>query len=327
MYFYHGGIMSDIVVVDYRNICKICSFSILSGQIACQYATEPEEIANRIAKRLFCIRAEHPEASIILAVDTPPYWRHSYILNWYNDRGIEPQGYKANRSGQAWPFATDRESMDLLFASVKEQIAAALELIVIGDMGLEADDIWGIIASTEKTSTVRGISTDSDWRQLCGKNITVHNPTTNEIYTEPEDIRPKFIAGDRGDNISGCNKRKKDGTPGTTMWGIDGATKLLTMGTEDEWMAKIDKETFERNKHLITLPCPSWDLEEVSTALETVTIMPPTISDEDTIKILDSYGITTPVRSMLCDKAERDLWISKLRAHLQSINKGLSSDD
>ena len=313
--------MADLVVVDFRNLCKICSFSMLSGQIACQYATEPDEIAHRLAKRLFCIRAEHPDASIVFALDTPPYWRHSYIVNWYNVRGIEPVGYKANRADQSWPFATDRITMDTLYVAVRYKMATALEALVIGDTGLEADDIWGLtVTSTPKTVTIQGISTDSDWQQLCGGNVTVLNPVTNEIMTRKLDMRTKYIAGDRGDNIMGIPKRKANGDIGTKMWGKDGAAKLVATHTPEELEVLFDrdKDVYKRNYALITLPCPSWDLAEASKALEACVRAP---IDGDAEAILNGYGITAPVRKLLLDKAERNAWISKLRAHLQEQNR------
>jgi len=313
--------MADLVIVDYRNLCKICSFSTISGQIANIYATEPEEIAHRIAKRLYCIRAENPDASLIFAIDTAPYWRHAYIINWYNARGLEPVGYKANRASQSWPFSIGKESMDALYTDVLVKMSTALEALRVGDEGLEADDVWGVmVASTPKSVKILGVSTDSDWQQLCGGNVAISNPVTGELITTPRDIRAKCIAGDRGDNVMGIPKRKKNGLIGTKMWGIDGAEKLVATHTDTELQQMFinDKETLDRNRTLITLPCPDWNLAEAANAMEAC-IKPFDIGDGATI--LDSYGITAPVRNLLLDKTERDIWISKLRAHLQEQNK------
>lgn len=317
--------MVDLVIVDYRNICKICSYSLLSGSIAAIYAPddtgELEDIAHRIAKRLYCIRADYPEAKIILALDSPPYWRHDYINKWYNARGEEPVGYKANRASASWSFRNSKETMDSLYNDILPKISAALELMAIGDTGLEADDIWGIIAATEAQLVIRGVSSDQDWQQLCGKNISIANPTTNEILIEPLDIRYKCIAGDRGDNIMGCNKRRKNGTDGSTMWGADGAKKLIATELESEWKAKINKSVYDRNHTLIKLPCPLWNIEEAANQLQDCVTFPTEIIPEEQEKILNNYGITEPVRKLLNNAAERTSWISKLRAYLQVVNK------
>jgi hypothetical protein len=307
----------NTVIVDYRNICKIVSYSILSGSVACQYATEPDEIAHRLAKRLYCLRLENPEANIILATDTPPYWRNAYINNWYSDHGLEPIGYKANRSGMAWPFACDKETMDALYLSCLERLSDALDMKRVVEKGLEADDIWGIYAAANPNEWLLGISTDSDWQQCCNEHIHVYSPMTDTYTKAGLDIRSKCIAGDRGDNIMGCNKRKKNGDPGSTMWGRDGAEKLLVV--DKEWEKKIDMEVFERNFNVVKLPCPLWKLNEAWLALKGSIIEP---SASDTCGVLDGYGITEPVRKMLGDKAARDEWISKLRAHLQAKNEG-----
>jgi len=313
------------VVVDWRNLCKISSYSILSGSIACQFPTEPEEISHRIARRIYCLRADYPNDTLILAADKGPYWRNKYLDRWHSDRGLEPVGYKANRAGMSWPFATPREDMDMLFDRLFVQLSIATNAIRIKDLGLEADDIWGVIVkwhsqylSTEKFI---GISTDSDWRQLCGPNVSVVDPSTGITHTEPADIRAKCIAGDRGDNILGCNKRKKDGTPGTSMWGIDGAKKLLA--TDVDWEKKIDMSVFERNYELIALPCPSWDINEcfheISGSCSENAMASAT--EEETNPIWDRYGVTANVRKLLNDRAAREEWISKLRAHLATTNE------
>jgi len=312
--------MIDIVVVDWKNICKICSYSILSGSVACCYSTEPDEIAHRIVKRMFCIRADNPDANLIIASDKAPYWRHKFINKWYNDRGLEPIGYKSNRSSMSWPFASSKETLDDLYAHILNQVCNCLDAICIQDVGLEADDVWGIIASSEKEKTVQGITSDSDWQQLCGNNITVLNPVTNEIIIEPADIRAKCIAGDRGDNVLGCNKKRKDGSPGATMWGIDGAKKLIATHTESEWSRLVDWDTYTRNYDLIKLPCPLWNLEEAVYELGSIIKNPINLTYEESTKILDTFGVTEPVRKLLSDKAERSIWISKLRAYLQEKN-------
>jgi hypothetical protein len=310
----------DIVVVDYRNICKICSYSILSGTVACSYPTEPEEIAMRLTKRMYCFRADYPDAMFVIASDHPPYWRTTWMQRWYNDRGLEPVIYKGNRQGTTWPFATDRATLDALYATVLDQLRNALQAVVIEDEGLEADDIWGLIASTEK-SKVLGISTDSDWQQLCSENVSILHPGLETIISKPTDIRIKCICGDRGDNVLGCNKRKKDGSVGTSMWGMDGATKLVATELESEWTHKIETDVYRRNYNLIKLPTPLWDTDVALHYLSQVAKQPEAINLEEKAKILDGFGLTAPVRKLLDDASERAKYIKSLRIYLQDKNK------
>jgi len=302
-----------MVIIDYRNICKISSYSILSGSIACCFPTETEEIAHRIAKRIYCLRLDYADDQIILANDRAPYWRTAYINKWYSAQGLEPIAYKGNRDGMAWSFASSKERLNEVYDVCEKQLADALDLTIYEDNGLEADDIWGILASTTKDKII-GVSSDSDWRQLCSETINVLDPSTNILHKDPVDIRPKLISGDRGDNVMGCNKRRKDGSLGATNWGIDGAQKLLT---KKNWSEGLDEAVLEKNYNVIKLPPPLWNLNEAKTALDACRIDPKLCDVKGTF---DSFGLTEPVRKLLTDRSERDAWIAKMRAHLQIEN-------
>lgn len=300
-----------MVILDYKNIAKIATYSVLSGSIASTFPTELEEIANRLCKRLFCIRLDYPTEKIFFANDKKPYWRSAFINKWYADRGQEPVVYKGNREGRPWPFETPEATMEVLYHQIKMHMGHLLEAVVVEDTGLEADDVFGLLAMST-TEPVTGISSDSDWRQLCSDRITVLDPATNTKYAEPFDIRIKMVSGDAGDNVKGCPKRKKDGSAGTTCWGTTGAEKLLK---EEGWQSKVDKDILERNRVLVQLPCPLWDLKSASEALSSCMVTP------TAGRGFDFYGLTAPVRQELRDKATRDAWIQKLRAQLQQNNK------
>jgi len=303
------------VIVDWRNICKISTYSILSGAIACNFPTELEEIAMRIARRLYCIRAEFPNAEIILANDCAPYWRTAYINKWYNDAGLEPVAYKGNRKTRDWPFENSQEVIDELYDTVQAQLAEALELITIKEQGLEADDIWGILVKTGindvSISEIIGVTTDSDWAQLCGDKVRIENPVTGTTITETLDITPKLIAGDRGDNIMGCMKLKKDGTPGT-MWGEAGAKKLIEKKGED-WYKGLDANVLERNYNVIALPCPEWDMDQAIEDLLEVAIPARKVTPSYKNSILDKLGVTEKIRKELDIKEARQKWIADMR--------------
>ena len=117
----------------------------------------------------------------------------------------------------------------------------------------------------------------------------------------------------------GCPKLKKDGTSSGKFWGADGAKKLLL---QDNWRNGLDKDVLGRNTILIELPCPLWNVPEAMEDLEKTLIKP---KDNDG-SVLNLYGLTAPLRKLLQDKAERDAWIGKMRAHLQVQNEKAMKD-
>jgi hypothetical protein len=257
-------------------------------------------------KRLYAVRAEHPGATIILANDRKPYWRERYMANWYNERGLEPVIYKGNRGRSEWLFRTTPAEMEQLYSLLLEHGAASIGAVVVQDPGLEADDVWGLLASTYN-GQVLGITTDSDWSQLVSDRVRVENLATGELQPWC-DIRAKWVGGDSGDGIPGCPRTKKDGNPAAKNWGQTSAAKLLESA---DWQSQLDAAYLERNRVLTTLPCPLWDLEQAETAL--VDCATPY---ERTDVHWDRYGVTAPVRKMLDDRSQREQWVQKLRLHL-----------
>lgn len=304
------------IIIDYRNLVKNLSYSLLSGSIPITFPTEPEEIAHRIAKRVFCIKAEYPDADIIFANDKKPYWRTDYLNDWYSSRGLEPVIYKGNRSNASWPFATDATTIEKLYESMLTNMAEAIEAKVIEATGLEADDIWGLLATTLEGEVI-GYSVDSDWRQCITSDgrVKVYDFSTGTMHTEPIDIRVKYLAGDAGDGIKGCTKYKKDGTPAKNGWGKVGAEKHIE-ANPDSWWEGVDPDELTKNHDVTTLPCPLWDITEAIEALKTETK-----EYEYNGTHWDRYGITEKVRTHLVTKANREAFINKLRMYLNKENK------
>jgi len=298
-----------LVIADWRNLAKQLSHSIRSGSIALIFPTEIEEISHRIMKRLYCLRAEHSSDIIILANDVPPYWRKSYMDRWYSERSLEPVIYKGNRANQSWLFATKPEDMERLYAQLLVEGAQSIGAVVISERGLEADDIWGILATTYP-GEVLGYSTDSDWAQLVSDRVKCKSLATGEFHPH-KDIRVKWIGGDAGDNVPGCPKRLKNGELAKKNWGQVGAAKLLV---DPDWQAQIDPDYLERNRLLTTLPNPTWDIAQAESDLRAVAV-----GYDKTDEFWNRYGITEPVRKVLDDRSNREIWLEKLRLHL--LNK------
>lgn len=296
------------IVIDWRNLAKIQSYSIMSGSIPMQMPTEMEEIAFRISKRMYMIKLDHKEDNILIAVDSKPYWRTKYLNDWYTSRGLEPIKYKGNRDDSNWPFKTSVEEMEDLYAQLLIDLSGAIGAKVVEDEGLEADDIWGLVASTSESAV--GYTNDSDWAQLCNGNISCVNLSTGEITNEPYDIRIKWIGGDSGDNVKGCAKNKKDGTPAKNGWAHKGAKELLN---DPDWTKVVDADELERNRIVTTLPCPLWDMDQASDDLISCIKTYPRNDG-----VWDKYMVTAPIRKQLNSKEERDIYIQRLRMHLQS---------
>lgn len=314
--------MGKLIVLDWRNFVKNVSFSILNGQIACTWPTEQEEVAHRIFKRLYCLRLDHQDGRFVIANDVKPYWRTGYLAKWYGMRpGTGEVVYKGNREGAAWPFKCTPAEMEAVYAKCRFDAAKCLGGIIAQDEGLEADDIWGIISS-KTTVEVVGISGDSDWAQCITPDtgrVKLFDFTKNTWVTEKADIRIKWIGGDSGDGVKGCTKLKKDGTPSTKGWGHDGAEKLLRE-QPDNWMDGLSKQELEKNWMVVTLPCPTWDLEESEQALLEC-------SKEYALEeCWDEYGITEGVRKKLAEKVERDAWSAKLRMHFAALKAGKAEE-
>lgn len=307
--------MYKTIVIDWRNLCKIMDFSILSGATACTWPTEVEEIQHRLMKRLLCIRMDHPEANIILANDVKPYWRTKYLEEWYAEREeLEPVVYKGNRESAVWPFQSSKEEIEAMHDKVYNDASALLQMYQLGDKGMEADDVWGVVTASAKVK-VLGISTDHDWGQRCRKGmVEIENPLTGKLVTEELDMRPYYLGGDSGDNIKGCPKYTKAGALAKNGWGLTGAIKHIE-ANPDSWEDVTDKDHLAKNKHVMQLPCPAWDLSVVNDWFGKLTKIQPIPEDVETVWV--SYGLPKQARKKLSESTERKTFINNIRGKLQ----------
>lgn len=317
--------MYDIVILDWRNFCKIASYSILSGAIACTFPTEEGEIKHRMMKRALCLRMDNPKSTIVIAEDTKPYWRTGYLEKWYKDRDLDNIPYKGNRNNSVWSFQMTKEEMENLFAEVKEDMKKLLEFVSIGDTGLEADDIWGVLTaaddsapflSIKEDTRILGISTDHDWAQCCRKGrIYIENPLTGKVVDEQLDMRPYYLGGDSGDNVKGCPKMTKAGKPAKKGWGITGALKHVEANPHT-WWDGIDEDHLAKNAHVMKLPCPAWDVQYVLGHMGDLYSTATCEGDPETL--FRSYGLPPAARKKLSESAERKTFIDNLRGKLQA---------
>ena len=314
--------MPKLIILDWQCLAKTLSHSIRSGAVPCTFPTEPEEISHRVMKRLFCLRADHPDDTIVIANDKKKYWRETYMIQWYLERELEPVLYKGNRLKQDWLFATSPEDMNKLYDQLLEDGAKSIGAVVVQDTGLEADDIFGILAKTYPGEVV-GITTDTDWGSLIDERVKVKELSTGD-FMPVKDIRLKMIGGDPGDNVPGCTKFKKDGSPCMLKGKVSGyreaGAKTLLEQHPDDWRSLLLPEELERNRTLVVLPAPHWDLEVAENCLQKCATR-----YERTDEFWDKYFVTETLRKTLGDRTERDAWVTKLRLHF--LEKGKSPEE
>ena len=297
--------MKTVVVIDFKCIYNIALYSILNGKRACMFPTQEDEMKHRLFGILTCTRFKYPEAKIILANDTKPYWREGYMNKWYLERNQETVLYKGNRLDKDWVFQSTEEDMESAAGQVKISASRALDFYVIEDMGLEADDVWGLLVKQNDYDNLIGLTTDSDWAQLCGDKVAIEHPLTGELSRQIYDIRIKYVAGDPGDNILGCQKTAK------TRWAEKGVKNLLV---KDNWYEGLDKEVLDRNYVLTTLPCPLWNLEQSLKMLEQITSVPKPCNFFDEAS---QYGYNEKLIEELKNEAAQDSFMDGLRSRLK----------
>ena len=302
-----------LIVVDFRFLCKKLSYSVVPGKggtIVSSFPSEWEEIQFRIMKFLYCLRVEHPEAKIILANDSKPYWRTKWLEKWYAANNLEPVKYKGNRDGKKWSFQTPPADMEIMYSNVFEDGARAIGAMTLQVKGLEADDIFGIIAKTTKQDVI-GYTGDSDWAQLVGGNIKVRSLISHK-FMEPLDIRLKWIGGDDSDTVKGCPKYKANGEQYKHFGEGLAITHLKKYG--DNWRDILDKNHLGKNITVTTLPCPNWDLEVSREALLE------NIQKYDwEPSVMDEYGVNEEIREQLNEVANIAAFRERIRLQ---CNKG-----
>lgn len=248
--------MKSLLIIDWRALTKSCSYSIFSDGFI---EDEKEAIRLKIIYKFLELTQIYPDHSVIIADDCPPYWRTPYLKL----QGIE---YKGNRGKQPWKFRMLKSEWESEMSLLQSQLANAVGARVVRVPGWEADDVAGVLAVSNDTPMVL-VSSDSDWAQLAGPLVTVVN-LHNEKH-DPCDIRVKLISGDPGDSIPGVPKLLKNGLRGSLNYGKTGALKLLEEHPDwEQVLGHHAVQPLQRNREVIILPCPSWDLDERITELQ-----------------------------------------------------------
>lgn len=129
--------------------------------------------------------------------------------------------------------------------------------------GMEADDIIFLLLKRKIVSGyVTIVSSDKDFIQLIGGNITVFNPAKTKLISghsvvqdigyEPEEhLAYLILKGDKSDNIPGC-KGMGDVRISQFLEVYYSIEEYLESG-DDTWDKYPIRETYERNNPLINL--------------------------------------------------------------------------
>ena len=86
--------MSKIAVVDWSFVCFHTWQSLPTRKIPWTRPTEAEEGIHRICEWIYALQVEHAWDKLIIAKDTPGYWRHEALADWHRKipRFVAPDG-------------------------------------------------------------------------------------------------------------------------------------------------------------------------------------------------------------------------------------------
>lgn len=183
----------------------------------------------------------YPKHKIVICKDSPPYRRE-----------VDNPKYKGDRSKH------EPQTNKMINDSVRQidNILYAIGLTPLKYVGLEADDIIGLIVQQYPENKIVIASSDSDLHQLLKPNITMNK--SGEPYTL-EDFKREFpTLQPQHWPIVVALSGSHNGISGIKGIGVKTAYKLLIQGA-DSIQARIGIEQMEilsRNIELATIPYP-----------------------------------------------------------------------
>ena len=167
-----------------------------------------QEWRYRIIEKLLYYVVDFNPVEVIIALDTPPYWRKDIFKYYKASRKVQRE--KDEDTTDDW-FKYDEyfEVMDKFFEKIKKTFPFKF----ISVPKAEADDIAGVLCSYDKLNEHNKvlITTDQDFLQLQRyQNVYLYNPYRKNfmVSEDPkEELLMKICQGDVGDFIpSICNK-------------------------------------------------------------------------------------------------------------------------
>lgn len=138
--------------------------------------------------------------------------------------------YQTGREGDP-KFVQNEPTILSAVAEFEEMAAAMLPVAVLRGKNVEADDLIAGLTQRNKRRAVRIVSTDRDFLQLLGPNVTVYAPVKKLVITEAtlmEAVAPKTSSGERVEfpRERFLDYRTMIGDPSDNIAGIPGMGEL-----------------------------------------------------------------------------------------------------
>jgi hypothetical protein len=197
---HHSEIASLImIIIDVSNIAYAAFFQ----HMAMQKSAPLHEgmlrhlILNSLRSNVAKFRRDYAKtpASVVLAFDSPTYWRRDLFPHYKANR-------KAIKAASPLDWIAVRTSMDLILGELKTSVPYKSICVE----GAEADDIIGtlapLVATTEKVMIISG---DKDFPQLqAHENVSQWAPVLKKFIIEQApamQLKQLIIRGDKDDGI------------------------------------------------------------------------------------------------------------------------------
>jgi hypothetical protein len=221
--------------------------------------------------------------------------------------------YKGSRSARSWPFPDlTREECSRAIQTAVDRICEATGAYQAAVDGWEADDVAAIYCkgAPDAISRIVLMTHDSDWRQIlfADPRVFVYDIRQVRLYGQEDRaevkaaLTVKVICGDSSDDIAGIPK----GKPGAGCYGETGAAKLVVEGIPGEVKAMPE---YQRNLHVILLPCRAWDAEEAYATLKAAVRRPAAKPTKD----WSGLFVTERDEELLADAGLVQKWLQQLK--------------
>lgn len=186
-----------LLIVDFSQIVIATIMAVFRPTEAMTTDLIRHVVINTIRSNVLKHKYSYPE--VVIAMDRGPYWRKEIAPYYKGNRKRDP-------GDSVWDFQAIYAAMD----TIRDELITYFPYKVIQIVGVEADDIAGILVHRlgNTYKKILMISSDSDWAQLqITKNIKQFSPI-QKTWVVPKHGSPrlhlleKVIKGDRKDGIA-----------------------------------------------------------------------------------------------------------------------------
>lgn len=164
----------------------------------------------RFTERLFQYLVDFRPVEIVMAIDSPPYWRKDIFKFYKGHRKIDRER-EGNKEEGWFDYEEYYSVMDEFFIKIRN----SLPIKFVSYPRAEADDVAGVLCSYDKLDEYNKVlvTTDQDFLQLqMNPNVYLYNPI-KRVYVKSEnpkdDLILKICQGDGGDFIPSIQNVEK----------------------------------------------------------------------------------------------------------------------